>query len=95
MCIRDQIIFALKEYAAGKYDTKTFCDVFIELYFFESSGYRFFSGKERCLLDELAKVIEMFSPSESEVTDFSYFSEQQVKNKFNEIINQLDLFGKE
>ena len=44
---REEILKLIELYNEKKYDTKTFCDVFITLYFFENSANRVFEGKEK------------------------------------------------
>ena len=91
MNVKEQIIYVMRKYAEGEYDTKSFCEALGTLYYFEAGGHRFFHGEEKLLLDELVAVTERFSPYEEDyrVIPNAYFSEEQVKKKFNEIAAQL------
>ena len=86
MNIKEQVLKALQFYKNGDYDTKTFCDVLGVLYYYESGGYKFFHGEERKYLDELVEVTERFSPFEEDLESGVYFSEKQVKEKFDEVL---------
>lgn len=89
MTIKEQILIAIEYYKTGKYDTATFCDIIGGLYYFESSGYRYFHDDERKYLGELVDITESLSPYEDDLKDGPYFSEEQVKEKFNEVITKL------
>lgn len=77
---KDQIIKAIDIYLQGMYTTQDFCNVFVELYYFETSGNQYFKGKEKCELDHLAQLAERFTTSVEDVLKFPnyYTSEKQI-----------------
>lgn len=91
MTVPQTIRALIKDFQNGKYDVSTFCDLFTTSYYFEQSGYLHFHGEERKSLDELAKVVEMFSPNEEDLRAYPdfYTTEQQVKAKVAEVIGNL------
>ena len=93
MKVKEQILSLLKLYNIGKYETKTFCEIFMNLYYGENSGSRYFVGAEKKALDELAKVVERFSPYQEDLKEYPdvYISEEAVKIKFDEVKNVLGL----
>ena len=74
-----------------KCTTDYFCKKFIDLYFFENSGHRFFLGKDKQYLDELARVTERFSPFPEDHVKFRnvYTKEEDVHCAFEEAKAQL------
>ncbi len=93
MELKTQIIKVMELYDKGKYSTSIFCEVFLDLYYFENSGYRCFHGEERRLLDELGNVIDRYSEYEMDRNDGSgfYTSREQVETKFREVMGELKL----
>lgn len=84
---RDQIVKALDMYLQGMYTTQDFCNVFVELYYFETSGNQYFEGKERCVLDHLAELAERFTTSIEDISKFPncYSTEKQILEAANRI----------
>jgi hypothetical protein len=93
MTIREQILFAIQLYCRGEYETATFCDVIGGLYYFEPSGYRYFQGEEKALLDQLLAITERFSPYGDDFIKYPnvYHTEEDVKNKTMEVAKKLNL----
>ena len=82
---RDQIIKVLDMYIRNMYTTKDFCDVFVELYYFRTSGNQYFDGEERCALDHLAELLERFTSSPEDISKFPnyYATEKQIREVAN------------
>lgn len=78
-------------YDRKEYATSLFCEIFLELYYFENSGYKLFDKEERTVLDQLAMVVERFSPYENEIIEFpnTYIGENVVREKFEEVYGKL------
>lgn len=93
MKLKEEILTVLKMYGRGEYDTKTFCDNFIELCFYEKSGYQCFSGEDKVVLDELAAVIERFSSVEEDLETYSetYTTSKEVEDQFDKVKIILNL----
>lgn len=91
MKVRKEVMMLLKMYGEGKYSTETFCELFVEVYFFSKSAYRCFHGNERVVLDELASVAERFSDNVDNVGSVEGIqaAEIMVKEKFDKV---LDIF---
>ena len=87
MSVKEQIMSLLKMYSDGSYDTKTFCDLFCGLYFFESDGRGYFSGAERDALDGFAAVVERFSDDAEDTAKYpgTYNDEQTIISAFQNI----------
>lgn len=93
MEVKEQILTLLKLYSIGEYETKIFCEVFIDLYCGEKSGYRFFVGDEKRGLDELLAVIERYTPYEEDLSSYPdyYVSNEEVQAKFDDVKNIFNL----
>ena len=78
-------------YQSGDYDTNSFCDAFIKLYYFDDSGYLCFKGKQRESLDKLALVVERFSVYDEDIKNYPnvYASEDQIRSTFEEVIGDI------
>ncbi len=87
MSVKEQIMTLLQMYSDGSYDTKTFCDLFCGLYFFESNGRGSFGGAERDALDGFAAVAERFSDDAEDSADHpgTYSDEQAVRSAFQNV----------
>lgn len=87
MSVKEEILTLLRMYSDGSYDTKTFCDVFCTLYFFESDGRGHFGGAEREALDKFAAAAERFSDDEEDSAKYpgTYSDEQAVKSAFQSV----------
>lgn len=84
--IKAQIIEAMMRYDRNEYTTKAFCEVFVELYYFESSGHRFFQGAEKCALDKLAFFAERYTECNDDLLEFPtyYRTEDEFRRVFYE-----------
>ena len=91
MGIKDEIKKVLRMYKSGDYDTKTFCDIFIKLYYFDGSGSLCFKGKQREALDKLAIVVERFSAYDVDIKNYPnvYTSEKQVRSAFEDVLQDI------
>lgn len=87
MDIKNQILTLLRLYSIGEYEVHTFCEIFMELYYGEKSGHRYFQGNEEKALDDLAHIVERYTPYEEDLHDYPniYVSGKDVKEKFDEI----------
>ena len=87
MRVKEEILTLLRMYSEGSYDTKTFCDVFCGLYFFENDGRGHFSGAEREALDKFAAAAERFSDDKKDSAEYpgAYLGEQAIKSAFQNV----------
>ena len=95
MNVKETIYRLLSDFYAGKCDARVFCDQFCELYYYEESGYRFFSDKERATLDDLASVVERYSTSSEDLKKFPNTQFQDIAVLFNvsEVCDNLNKNG--
>lgn len=91
MGVRDEILLSLQYFAQGEYDLKTFCDVFISLYYGASSGYKLFGGVERAELDKIAQAAVRYSPFPDDIERYpnTYCSERQAGEIIRDAISRL------
>ena len=87
MNVKEQILTLLQMYSDGAYDTKTFCDLFCTLYFFESDGRCYFSYAERETLDSFAAIAERYSDDKADSVKHpgTYTDEQAIKTAFGKV----------
>ena len=82
---REKIIYLLKHYYMGEYDTNTFVDEFFRIYNFETKEYMF-SKEENIALKELSEFVDRFSQFECDLKfPNMFFNEDQVNKKANEV----------
>lgn len=91
MNVREQIIATITFYKEGKYDIKTFCDIFGSLYYYQTGGYKSFTADEQEILDEIGFITERYTDSVEDLTQYpnTYFSKEQAEKKFSEILAKL------
>lgn len=86
MDIKSQIIDTIMKYERNEYSTPVFCNIFVELYYFEPSGYRAFHGEEKAALDKLAFFAERYTIHEEDIKSFPlhYKTEDEFRGVFDE-----------
>ena len=96
MDVKSQIMLAVKMYDNNEYKTEDFCEIFIELYYFESSGHSCFNGEEKEALDKLASIAERYSTDETDIATAPahYKTENQFRHAFDEL-KRVILLGQE
>lgn len=87
MDVKSQIMLAVKMYDNNEYKTEDFCEIFIDLYYFESSGHSCFNGDEKKALDKLASIAERYSTDETDIAiaPAHYKTESQFRHAFDEL----------
>lgn len=92
MDIRDQILLAIQLYKSGNYDIKTFCEIFGPLYYYQNSGYKHFSDRERESLDKISFITERYTGSDEDLRCYPnhYYSEQQARELIDQILENYD-----
>ena len=92
MEIRDQILLAIRLYKSGNYDIKTFCEIFGSLYYYQNSGYKHFSDRERESLDKIGFVAERYADSQEDLRCYPNhdYSEQQARELIDQVLEHDD-----
>lgn len=89
MTPKEKILYLLKHYYMGNYNTKIFVDEFMDVYYLELDK-KSLTIKEKILLNDLEDVIERFSPYEEDLKLSKFFcSEKEVKDKATEVYLNL------
>ena len=80
-------------FADGKYDTTSFCTMFLNLYFFENDGRSLFCKDEKKILDDFSAVVERFTNIREDLLKYpdTYCDERQVLKAFELIKIAFDL----
>ena len=91
MDAREQILSLIKKYANKECNTKFFCDSFITLYYYETSGYLSFNEKEREILANLASVAERFTIYEDDIKEYPmfYVTEDKVLHELEKVVDTI------
>jgi hypothetical protein len=86
---KEKLYYLIDLYIQGKYDTKTFCELFSDTYNLETD-YNSLNSNEKVLFRGLSKMTGRFSPFEDDLKNYNcYYNEQQIKSKVEEVINKL------
>lgn len=86
---REQLLYLLKKYYEGEYETLTFADEFSRIYDLETD-YSKLSSNEHKLFKALSIVTGRFSPFEEDLQiPNAYFSEEDVKKEATKVYLQL------
>ena len=89
MDAREQLIYLLKKYYEGEYETSIFADEFSRIYDLETD-YSLLSEQEDQLMGELSEIVGRFSPYEEDLKiPNAYFNEEDVKKKATDVYFQL------
>lgn len=91
MTKKEEFYLLLKMYNNGEYETNVFCNEVLRILFYESNGISEFTGKERESVEELANVVERYSPYKSDHEKFPniYYTEKNVKVAVEKFYEQL------
>ncbi|ASA57926.1 hypothetical protein RND59_00610 [Vibrio ruber] len=88
---KEKILYLLREYEAGNYETEDFCNEYTQIFNIELD-YDSLSEAEYESLEELSNFTARFSPFEEDLKIINvYYDEKQVREKTRELIKKLNI----
>lgn len=88
MTQKEQLMYLIKEYHKGNYQTEIFCDEFTRIMCLEKDDSM--SDEERKMFQKADDVFSRFSPFEEDVKTGFLFDEQKVNIEFNNLLMKLE-----
>lgn len=91
MDAKEKLIYLVKEYIKGNYDTNTFCDQFTLVYDIETD-YEVLTEQENVLFSQITQYTSRFSQYEEDLKiPNMYYNEKDVSDKVKEVARALNL----
>lgn len=88
---KEKLIYLVKEYIKGKYDTNTFCDQFTLIYDIETD-YELLTEQENELFSQITQYTSRYSQYEEDLRiPNMYYNEKNVFDKVKEVAMALNL----
>lgn len=89
MSQKEQLIYLIKEYYAGKYSTVAFCDEFTRVLCMEKDGS--LTEEENLLLSKSDGIFSRFSPYDEDVRTGFLFGEEKIQQEFHTLVDKLNI----
>lgn len=84
MTQKEKLSYLIKKYKEGEYVTKTFCDEFVRIFYYEKDGSMTY--KELDNLNKFTETFSRFSPYPEDVKSGFLFGEDRINQEFKELL---------